>query len=208
MAALAIDKVQQPPAERYRWLLQGLEAASAHSESAGRLEACLRSLAAVIEFLDEDEVVFEAGTATTLKMLQSALHDRLRGAKPSLLFSLARKAGAPTMTVPSALQGVVAFALERLIKAGLRREEAARFVVARLSKLGITHVGSGTITVNVILRWRAEIRDSGSAGATHVYDCLMQQLPPSPDDASELAKVKVNVAEILKVARWDSGKPS
>ena len=93
-----------------------------------------------------------------------------------------------------------------LIRAGLPRRKAADFVVARLSDLGVHRIGSVEITPQRVLRWRAEIGDSGSAGAKHEYDSLVQELALSPDVRPELESTKAAVARLLTlVPHWDSG---
>src|SRR5262245_29821103 len=95
-------------------------------------------LCAVIGFLHADVRVGEREAARPLNQLQFAIFDRLRGAKPKLLFGPRDRkgaTGAPTYTSAVVLRSVVNVGFFVLHEyGGMSKDEAAKWLASELAR--------------------------------------------------------------------------
>jgi hypothetical protein len=162
--------VKRPSLARYEKLLddlarteQGLQAGNGHPLPIGGY-----ALAAVIEFLQADEVVASAGLTTSLSLILNALNDCRRGGRPAILFRQSKKAGRPTDQSFDAVKAAFTIAIDILVSAKVSRTEAGKYVATCARQLGLHQPNGSKITGEAALRWRDDIETSKSYIGTEV----------------------------------------
>src|SRR5262249_8258947 len=152
----------RPDAAEYEALIERLSEIQRRT-AAGEIDELTAShdgLCAVIGFLHADVRVAEREAARPLNQLQFAVFDRLRGAKPKLLFGPRDRKGAkgaPTYTSAVVLRSIVNVAFFVLLEGGgMSKVEAARWLALELAHYGIKQPNGKAITARAIIRWSAE----------------------------------------------------
>ena len=174
----------------------------------------LRPLTAVIGFLNTDNRLVENEATTSLGRLRLALLDRLRGAKPKLLFDKPNRMGAegaPSHTSSALLRARVNAAYLSLCESGMSQQEASGWVAAELKRCGIKQPNGRTVDPRTIVRWRAEMggkspKGSDEAFATHVLGAQsslrqMYAEPQSDDKRLTPRQAKAAAAVFIKTLR-------
>ena len=171
----------QPDAAKYEALIEQLTEIQrrAAARKTDALTASHDALCAVIGFLHADSRVAEREAARPLNQLQFAVFDRLRGAKPKLLFSRRNRKGAPTYTSAVVLRSIVNCAFSVLRKAGMSKDEAAKWLALELARNRIKQPSGKAITGNDIIRWDAERGGKSLKGSDEALACFAQYRLPA-----------------------------
>jgi len=142
-----------------------------------QLAACQVALTCVISFLLRDKAASKKGAVRLLSTLQHALHDRINGAKPALLFATpAQKNGAPSHQSDAVRRAQFIFALEVLCKSGLPKKIAAHWLADEMRKRSICDTKGRTITKTVLLRWHSERNAKSLSGSDDAFRLLSRKL--------------------------------
>jgi hypothetical protein len=162
--------MSMPSAERYRDLIAKLREASvaliAAEDDLAKLAIGSGALQAVILYLSKDAEVLDGQLTRPLAVVENAIHDAGRGAKPAVLFKPKppppeKKKDLPTKpsrTRRENVQGMLAFALE-LLKAGkMGTDLAARWIATEARKLNVSTEDGSPIDAKQIKQWRTDIR--------------------------------------------------
>jgi len=131
--------------------LQGIELRRSGAD--GDLDAGIAALGLVIEAIDADLLSFESNAAGPLRRLHSALYDRSRGAKPTLL-NPAKKVSKPTGTTSDTFRGIFAATLDIFIQADVPQSEAASLIVWKMQARRVQIAGVSTLSGERLRRWR------------------------------------------------------
>jgi hypothetical protein len=169
-----------PDAAKYEALIEHLSEIQRRT-AAGEIDELTAShdeLCAVIGFLHADVRVGEREAARPLNQLQFAIFDRLRGAKPKLLFGPRDRKGAkgaPTVTSAVVLRGIVNVAFFVLHEGGgMSKDEAAKRLASELARYRIKQPNGKAITAHAIIRWSAERGGKSLKGSDEVFALLIQ----------------------------------
>jgi hypothetical protein len=169
-----------PDAAQYETLIEKLSKIEQRA-AAGEIDALNAShdaLCAVIGFLHADVRVGEREAARPLNQLQFAIFDRLRGAKPKLLFGPRDRkgaTGAPTYTSAVVLRSVVNVGFFVLHKyGGMSKDEAAKWLAPELARYRVKQPNGKAITERAIIRWGAERGGKSLKGSDKVFALLIQ----------------------------------
>jgi hypothetical protein len=168
----------QPDAAKYEALIEQLTEIErrAAAKETDALTASRESLGAVIGFLHEDARVPEREATRPLLRLMFAVADRLRGAKPKLLFDprdTEGEKGAPTYTSAATLRGYVNAAFLLLLEGGMSKQEAGNWLAAELERSGIKQPNEKAITAKTIIRWRAERGGKSLKGSDEAFEWIV-----------------------------------
>jgi hypothetical protein len=147
------------------------------------------ALASVIEFLHGDQGVMDSGITNALAVVMNALNDRRNGGRPRLLFDKRKSCGRPTNQAFDGVKAAAAMGLEVLLKHGLTRDQAGRYLAAQASKLGLRLPDGKEIGKEAVLRWRDEIDTAKSAIGAEVFKLLKARR------ASDVAIANLNQAK-------------
>lgn len=160
---------------RFRQLAADLVRANQAAEAGeSELYVILRSLASVVRFLDDDEIIQGTGLTRPLGVLAASLRDLDRGARPRLFFDRPKKGpGRPKDTSFEAARGAIAAAASALIEWGEPRAVAGRFVAGESQNAQLTMPNGRPISAQHVLRWRDEMGGSASALAQSTYNDII-----------------------------------
>jgi hypothetical protein len=167
-----------PDAAKYEVLIDQLteiERRTAARET-DALTASYESLSAVIGFLHEDARVPKREATRPLLRLMFAVLDRLRAAKPKLLFDPRDREGgkgAPSYTSATILRGYVNAAFLLLLEGGMSKREAGNWLAVELAHSDIRQRSGEEITANQIIRWRAERGAKSPKGSDEAFDSIV-----------------------------------
>ena len=133
------------------------------------LERSYETLRAVVKYLDSSLDRSSLGIMSPLHTLISALSDALKGAQPEMLRPRRRGKGPPKDLSFSSVQGVLAGGLEVLIRAGVPREAAARWIATQAASLKILDRKGHRITAKEVVTWRARADGDLAAAGTAAF---------------------------------------
>ena len=159
------------------------------------------AIGTVIEFINSDPEIMDAGITNPLALIQNALHDLRFGGRPAVLFDRPKSRGRPTNQAFDGLKAATALAVDVLISCKVKRAEAGRYVAAEARKLGIRAPNGREINGLVVLGWRNEIEVSKSECGAEIY----RQLKAHREKArpiTDVSRAKVVAREVLKEARF------
>jgi hypothetical protein len=163
-------------ADRYETLVSQLAMIkeAADREQIDRLEAGRVALVEVLRFLQGDPRVVRLGFNRSLVEVMRAVHDLSQGAKPPLFFKRKRDGtkGAPTHLAAAASRAQMVLVLEILLKAGIAKPEAGKWVADELHRRGVTDANGKRVQPKVLLRWHAERGGKSISG----FDLVFQKL--------------------------------
>jgi hypothetical protein len=166
------------------------------------LDRSYEALRAAIKYVDSTLDPSLGGLTSPLHALVNALSDTLKGGKPEMLRSPPRAKGPPKDQSFASVQGVLAGALETLIRADMPGAQAARFVANEASRLRISARNGEPISQNSIIQWRHRQGGDLSANATAAFKKV------TTPRFSSLADAKVYVRGSLhSLARRGHGRP-
>jgi hypothetical protein len=159
------------------------------------------ALLAVVEFLNADEAVLDAGITNPLSVIANALHDCRRGGRPPLLFDRQKGAGRPTDQAFDAVKAATAMGVEVLMSLSVKRGEAGKYVAGEARKLGFRRPDGREVTGRTVLGWRDEIEISKSEIGAEVFKRLQAARATRPP-IRDLAQGKALATEFLVQARF------
>jgi hypothetical protein len=175
---------RQPDAAKYEALVEQLT--KIQRRSAAReidaLAASYEALNAVTIFLHADVRIAEREAAVPLHRLMFSVLDRLRGAKPTLLFKARDRKGAqgaPTYTSAVVLRSIVDAAFFELRKGGMSRDEAGKWLKSELARYSVKQPNEKAITASDIIRWDAERGGKSLKGSDEVFALFVQDWLPA-----------------------------
>ena len=166
-----------PPSELTDALLLVQERFEANQLS--DLAACQVALTCVISFLLRDETAAKRGAVRRLSALHHALNDRIKGAKPALLFATPTCGGAPAHQSEGARRAQFILALEVLFRSGVPKETAAHWLSDEMRKRNICDSKGGNVSERVLLRWRSELGAKSLSGSDAAFRILSRPLEKS-----------------------------
>jgi hypothetical protein len=144
------------------------------------LERSYEALRAAVKYVDGNLPLSSRGLTSPLHALINALSDTLGGARPEILRPRRRGEGAPKDQSFSSVQGVLGSLLEKLIRAGVPRDSAARSIATQAASLKILDRNGRRITAKNIISWRARTNDDLASAGTAAFRKVA-----SPDIASQ-----------------------
>ncbi len=144
------------------------------------LERSYQGLLYLQEFLELEIKCRFGGDAlpalSPLNDLIVALSDTLNGGRPELLRPTNQKKGPPENQAKHLAQGAMAAAMDCLIFAGMRKDDAARFVASKSKERGIFDQKGQEIQLKQVAKWRSRVGDDLSRGATRLHGQIFSQL--------------------------------
>jgi hypothetical protein len=156
------------------------------------LERSYEALKYLIEFLEleiEDCIGGDALVALSpLNDLIAALSDTLYGGKFKLLHAKNLKKGAPKNQAKHLAQGAMAAAMDLLMFAGVRKDDAAKFVADEAHRRAICDQRGQQVTAKQVAYWRSRAGDDLSSGATGLYRQIVPQCKEQVEAAAEAEK--------------------
>jgi hypothetical protein len=181
-----------PNEEKYRVLIGALRESTRRMEAAdkndddgrrARLRAGFEALQEVIIYLSGDPEIGKEGLTRPLGLIENALRDAGRGAKPPLLEHSPEGTGSkPSGTTREDVQGGVAAALQVLATAGgWGTAKATEWIVAEARRMKLRCVDGAPIAAKQIKGWRAEMnkgRGPAAAQATFEDFCGYERAKP------------------------------
>jgi hypothetical protein len=149
---------------------------------AWRLVAGVGALREIIVWLQGDPEVRCGGLTRPLALVENALSDAGRGAKPPILDQPpAGKGDKPTGTMREAVQGSLAAALEVLSRARVGTGQAAEWVAAEARRVGLRSADSSAVSARQIRGWRSEInKGKGPAEARENFEAWVGEERTKP----------------------------
>src|SRR5262249_32203260 len=137
-----------------------------------RLMLGYAALRGVIVYLSADPEVRVGGFTRPLGLIENALHDAARGAKPPLLDHAPEGRGSkPSSTMQNSVQGGVAAAVEILKRGGWGTKRATAEIANQARRVGLSCADASWIKQQQIENWWAEVhKGRASAGARDVFD--------------------------------------
>ena len=159
------------------------------------LERSYEALRYLIEFLEleiEDRIGGDALVALSpLNDLIAALSDTLYGGKPELLHAKNRKKGAPRNQAKHLAQGAMASAMDLLMFAGVRQDDAAKFVADEAHRRAIFDQRGQRVTAKHDAYWRHRAGGDLSPVATNIHKQLVQKFEATITDKPEAERKAV-----------------
>lgn len=153
-------------------LIETLKKTAGFVESGGDpLVGGTKALFALIRFLEDAPMIKLSGATAPLRRLGYALRDTAEGAKPPMLFGRppSTSGGAPTGTSADIVRGLLAAALEVLIRGGEKLNTASKFVADEARKRRITHRDGDCIKPIQIQRWRDNINGKANEATNRAF---------------------------------------
>ena len=128
------------------------------------------ALGAVIDFLQCDPKIRAGNLADPFIRLFADLNDILHGAKPPRFFKRERLSGAtkPTNQWRDIMQGQIVGAANLLIRSGMTRRAAARWLETELAQQKMAHANRDPITGNQIIKWRERVNAGKASEASRL----------------------------------------
>ena len=168
--------VRRPSTARYEALIRELSVSQFNLENGNHDALALGSyaLACVIEFLNADATVMDAGITNPLSVILNALHDCRRGGRPPLLFNRPRASGRPTDQTFDAVKAAAAMGIEVLLSVRVKRVEAGQYVAGEARKLGLRRPDGKEISGRAVLGWHERIETSESEVGAEVFKQLKE----------------------------------
>jgi hypothetical protein len=120
-----------------------------------------------------------------LQALIAALSDTLRGGRPALLHPRQRGKGAPKDQSFSLVQGVLAGALDVLVRAGMPRDMAADFVANQANLRGVHDRKGQRVAAKQVIAWRARAGDDLAAAGYAVFKTFASHNVADQDTAKD-----------------------
>ena len=175
-----------------RMLLERLQedAQEFRNDPAKRREVAIRSLNAVIEFLNTGSAVVEGKLDEPLRALSIALSELDRGGKPKLLEPPPKVPGNRKRSkIREIFQPYVAATVDFLMETGLRKQEAEKLVAKCLRQhcMKSAHAGPGRgrdITPTTVAKWREQLRSSPKSDHAAMYWKLIREATRPESDAT------------------------
>jgi hypothetical protein len=120
----------------------------------------IRSLAAVITFLNLDPELRAAGALALLSRVHHTLHDLQSGARPAAANPSAKPSdGRPTGVIGDRVRAILAVALDLLVTEGeIETDQAAAWLAGEASKKGVRCSDGSTVTARQLARWLQDMR--------------------------------------------------
>ena len=195
--------VKRPSTARYERLAQELVLSQASIESgqSDALAAAEYALASVIEFLNAEQAVIDAGITNSLSIIVNALHDRRHGGRPASLFNRPAGNGRATDQAFDGVKAAAACGIEVLLSCGTTRRQAGRFVADQTRMLGLRRPDGRDIDGKVVLRWRDEIETAKSKVGAEVFRRLKARRARNVS-ITELAQAKALARKYLVQVRF------
>jgi hypothetical protein len=182
--------MSMPSAKRYSDLIAKLREASlafvAAEDDPARLAIGSTALQAVILYLSKDSEVLDGQLTRPLAVVENAIHDAGRGAKPAVLFEPKHPPppppedkkllpSKPSRTTRENVQGALAFALELSIAGKKGTDLAAHRIATEARKLRVFALDGSPIAAKQIKNWRTDIRRrKAPAEACETFEGLRQ----------------------------------
>jgi hypothetical protein len=132
------------------------------------LERAYAALRTMVTYVDNDLYILSQGLTRPLHELINALSDTLKGGRHTLLQPRRLGKGAPKNQSFSSVQGVLGAALDALMRAGIPRNSAARFIASHAESLKIRDRNGHRLTPKEIVAWRARAGDDMAATVSGV----------------------------------------
>lgn len=175
----------------YRELIANLrlskESYDAATDDLRRLFRIFIALWAVVDFLENDPEVVRGMLTRPLGALASALRNALNGAVDPLLDHAPPDGKKPSGKTRELVQGQMAYALEYLIKHGMKKDGAARWLAHQAKLLGVRCEDGAFPTAQQFKSCRSDIRRKRAPDkAMEKFDQLLQ----STQRGSELKKLQ------------------
>ena len=207
-----------PDAAKYAALIEQLSEIERRASSfeLDALTSSYEALSSVIAFLNADAQIVEREATRSLGRLGFALHDRMQGAEPRLLFETPDRKGAkgtPSYTSAVVFRALVISAFLSLRVGGLSKEEASSWLAGELKKSRINQPNGRAVDARTIVRWHAELGGKSLKGSDwFLRDFLQGALPAlqeagyqdtqpnSPLDAPTAKAAAKGLVKLLRVA--------
>jgi hypothetical protein len=132
----------------------------------------------LILYHQKDPEIADKFLLRPLGALEAALYDSGRGAKVTLLDHAPGRPGRPVLLAREDVQGSLAFAVELLVRGGMRTEAACKWLASTARRQGLRSEDGAPLTARQVKSWRAEIsRSKAPAGACETFSAL-RGMPP------------------------------
>ena len=159
------------------------------------------AIGTVIEFINSDLQMMDAGITNPLALIQNALHDLRNGGRPALLFDRPKSPGRPTNQAFDGLKATAALAVDVLISCKVKRGDAGKYVAGEARKLGLRQPNGKEITGRAVLGWRDEIEVSKLECGAVIYRELKAHCAKAKP-IIDVGEAKVAVAKLLAESRF------
>jgi hypothetical protein len=207
--------VKRPSLARYETLVRELTVCQFNLENGSQnaLGVGIFALAAVIDFVNADLGMMDAGITNPLSVIVNALHDCWHGGRPPLLFDRPKSVGRPTDQMFDSVKAAAAMGVEVLLAAKMKRGAAGKYMADAALKLGFRRPDGKQISGRTVLNWRDEIETAKSEVGAQVFTRLKElraRWKPitDPEEAKALAEEFLNQARFAGFWQSDVRKPA
>jgi hypothetical protein len=169
--ATANPEWQAPSPSEYEAFLEALIRVN-RFEFQDPLERAYETLRTVANYIDSDLYISREGFTSPLHSLINSLSDTLRGGQPAMLRPRRRAKGPPKDQSFASVQGILSGALDVLIRTGMPRDSAARFVATQAESLKVSDRNGQRLTAKEIIARRARAGDDLPATGSAAFKKL------------------------------------
>jgi hypothetical protein len=193
-----------PTQTRYDALLAALRKLKKSYDGAkndkARLDIGIEAFREVILYLQADADVRAEGLTRPLGLIENAVYDAGRGAKPPLL-NHPPEGSKPTGITQESVQAALAWAVELMVRAGeMKAAAAVKWVAAEGRRVGLSDPSGGAVDSKQIIQWRKNLRAGrATAGAAREWEQAQRH-------AADIALLKMPMSDLRRVRAQQSAR--